>query len=184
MKPLTLIIDMQNDFFKEEPLKGTKEKITKNINDLILDARNKHIPIIWIKQEHKADLSDANLHTKKTNRKITIRGTFGAQILDKLNRQEDELIIIKKRYSAFFRTELEKLIKEKHIDTLILCGINTHACIRTTAIDAFQRDIEVIIAKDCIGSWNKKHHDISLSYFENNMGIRILSNKQLKQLVK
>ncbi len=183
MKPAVVIIDMQNDFFQEDPLKSVKPSLTEKINELTDFARLKEIPIIWVRQEYNPDLSDANLHAKKTNRRITIRGTSGVEILSELKRDDKELVIIKKRYSAFFRTDFDEIIQKLGLDTLILAGINTHACVRTTAIDAFQRDIEVIIAKECIGSWNQEHHDISLDYFEKSMSIRLLSNKQLKEIL-
>ena len=61
---------------------------------------------------------------------------------------------------------------------LILCGINTHACVRMAAIDAFQRDLEVIIAADCVDSYDKEHHDISLRYLGRDIS-RVLDNDQI-----
>ena len=90
-------------------------------------------------------------------------------------------IIIKKRYSAFFRTKLNTFLKNRKIDTLILAGICTHACVRVTAIDAIQNDYEVIIAKDCVNSWNRLHHKITLEYLGGSMGVEILSNNQIKK---
>ncbi|MCK4730000.1 MAG: cysteine hydrolase [Candidatus Aenigmarchaeota archaeon] len=180
MKPAIVIIDMQNDFFQEDPLKSVKPSLVEKINELTDFARLREIPVIWVRQEYSPDLSDTNLHAKKTNRRITIRGTSGAEILSELKRDNKDAIIIKKRYSAFFRTDFDEIIQKLRLDILILAGINTHACVRTTAIDAFQRDIEVIIAKECISSWNQEHHDISLEYFEKSMSIGLLSNEQLK----
>lgn len=45
-----------------------------------------------------------------------------------------------------------------------MAGVNTHACVRTTVIDAYQRDYEVIIAVECVDSYDKEHHQISLRY--------------------
>ena len=67
-----------------------------------------------------------------------------------------ETIIVKKRYSAFFGTGLdEDILAELKPDTILLAGINTHACIRTTAIDAYQRDWPVVLALDCIDSYDQ-----------------------------
>ncbi|MEA2003825.1 MAG: isochorismatase family cysteine hydrolase [archaeon] len=183
MRPAVIVIDMQNDFFCDEPLKGLKASLVENINCLTLLSRDKKIPVLWVRQEYKADFSDVNLNDKKTGRKITVEGTFGAEILSELDRSEDETVIVKKRYSAFFGTDFDKVIDGLGIDTLVLCGVNTHACVRTTLIDAFQRDIEVIVAKDCVGSWNSLHQDISLEYFEKNMSVRVLSNSEIEKVV-
>ncbi len=183
MKQAVVVIDMQNDFFYDEPLKGIKASLVDKINKLTAFARDRKIPVIWVRQEYKADMSDVNINDKKTGRKITIEGTSGAEILSELDRSEDETVIVKKRYSAFFGTDFDKVIDGLGVNTLILAGINTHACVRTTLIDAFQRDIEVIVAKDCVGSWNPAHNDISLEYFEKNMSVRVLSNKEIEKVV-
>ena len=181
MKPAIIIIDMENDFFRENPILRKKRSVLiKNINNLISYARKRRSPIIWIRQEFKPDLSDAYLFMKKTRRKITIKGTVGAEILDELKKAAKDVIIVKNRYSAFFKTRLERLLNDIKADTLILAGINTHACVRMTAIDAYQRDFKIILAKDCIASWDKKHHDITIRYLNKSMGIEILSNEQLK----
>jgi len=182
MKPAIVVIDMQNDFFLDEPLKGIKASLVVKINELTALVRDRKIPVIWVRQEYKADMSDVNLNDRKTGRRITVEGTFGAEILGELDRPEDETVIVKKRYSAFFGTSFDKVIDGLGIDTLVLCGVNTHACVRTTLIDAFQRDIEVIVAKDCVGSWNSLHHDISLEYFEKNMCVRVLSNDEIERV--
>ena len=183
MRLAVVVIDMQNDFFYDEPLKSLKTSLVDKINELTCLARDKKVPVLWVRQEYKADFSDVNLNDKKTGRKITVEGTHGAEILSELDRDNDETVIVKKRYSAFFGTDFDKVIDGLGIDTLILAGVNTHACVRTTLIDAFQRDIEVILAKECVGSWNPAHHDISLEYFEKNMSVRVLSNAEIEDVV-
>ena len=181
MKPAFVVIDMNIDFFEESPaLMERKDFLVKNINDLAAYFRDKKIPVIWIRQEFKADLSDVYLFMKKTGRRVTIQGTRGAGLLDELDKRTQDLVIVKNRYSAFFKTELEKFLATNKIDTLVLAGINTHACVRMTAIDAYERDIEVMLAEDCVESWDREHHDITLRYFEKSMGIEALSNEQLK----
>ena len=52
------------------------------------------------------------------------------------------------------------------IDTVVLAGINTHACVRTTAIDAYQRDLDVIIPREAVGSYDRNHEAMSLRYMD------------------
>ena len=68
-------------------------------------------------------------------------------------------MVIKKRYSAFFGTTLDELLRKLCAETLILTGVNTHACIRTTAIDAYQRDLGVIFASECMATWRDLAED-------------------------
>jgi isochorismate hydrolase len=78
----------------------------------------------------------------------------------------DDLQVVKKRYSAFFGTQLDELIRARGVDMLVLAGINTHACVRTTAIDAYQRDLGAIIAREAVGSHDREHAAVSLRYMD------------------
>jgi len=163
MKTL-LVIDMLEDFFRKDPLKSIREKLVTNINTLTEQFRKNDVPIIWIRQEFKEDLSDAYLVMKKENIRITIAGTVGCEILPELLKTSSEHEIIKKRYSAFYGTELDELLNELGTTELILAGVNTHACIRSTAIDAYQRDLEITIPIECVASYDQEHHDVTLRY--------------------
>ncbi|NEJ11056.1 isochorismatase family protein, partial [Rhizobium leguminosarum] len=96
--------------------------------------------------------------------KIAIEGTRGAQLHADLDWNPNDVTIIKKRYSAFFKTELEDLLEEFGVGELVLCGINTHACISMAAIGAYQRDFRVVLAEECIDSYNEEHARVSLDY--------------------
>lgn len=109
--------------------------------------------------------------------RITIKGTYGCQIASDLNVAASDLVVIKKRYSAFHDTTLDQMLNQLKPDVLVLAGINTHACIRMTAIDAYQRDWEVIIAGDCVDSNDREHHDISLKYMKDKI-CSVMTNEQ------
>ncbi|MFH1399284.1 MAG: isochorismatase family cysteine hydrolase [Candidatus Woesearchaeota archaeon] len=158
--------------------------LVTQINQLMKIVRMHNIPVIWVCQEYKPDASDIPLHDKKTGRRITIMGTKGAELLNGFNRMSADIILKKNRYNVFFKTNLDQIISEENIDTLVLAGINSHACIRMTAMDAFQRDMEVIIAKDCVSSWDKDHHNITLKYLENAVKIKVFSNSQIAEFLQ
>ena len=165
MKTL-LVIDMQEDFFRNNPLKDIRDELTRSINRLVKESRGRDVPVIWVRQEFQQDLSDAFLIMKKENIHITVTGTLGCQILSELDRLETELEVVKKRYSAFFQTDLHQHLKEIGTTELLLAGINTHACIRMAAIDAYQRDYDVIVPIECVASYDREHHDVTLSYID------------------
>ncbi len=178
MKAAILIIDVLQDFFKEGRLKEHQNKLTSNINNLTEFARSKDIPVIWVRQEFKEDLSDAFLNMRKENFRVTIENTPGSQLLPELTVKPSDKEVIKKRFSAFFKTNLEKVLEDLKIDTVVISGVNTHACIRMAAIDAFQRDLEVIIAIDCVDSKNEKFHKDTLEYITDYMSVA-MSNEEL-----
>jgi nicotinamidase-related amidase len=123
-------------------------------------------PVVWVRQEFEPDLSDAFLEMRRDNIPITIKGTEGCKTVPDLVPHPDDLHVIKKRYSAFFGTPLDELIRTKAVDTLVLAGVNTHACVRTTAIDAYQRDLDVIIPREAVGSYDREHEAVSLRYMD------------------
>ena len=182
MKTAILIIDVLQDFFQDGRLKDHREKLATSINELVSIGREKGLPIIWVRQEFKDDLSDAFLSMKKSGEKITIENTKGCQLLPELNRQKNDYKVIKKRYSAFFKTKLDNLLDQLKVDTLIMAGVNTHACIRMAAVDAYQRDYKVILAIDCIDSYDEEFHKVSLRYLKKSIST-ILSNKEIKSKV-
>ena len=165
MKAL-LVVDMLEDFFQKGPLKAKRDELAQNINTLTSAARELSIPVIWIRQEFRYDLQDAFLVMRKQNIRITIADTEGCRILHELKRAPGDHEIIKKRYSAFFETGLDALLEELKVNHVIIAGINTHACVRMAAIDAYQRDLEVTIPRQCVASYNAQHHDITLEYLE------------------
>lgn len=166
-RPAIFVIDMLNDCFVHTELDRMRESLCSSINQLTAFARENEFPVIWVRQEFEPDLSDAFMDMKKENIRMFIKDTPGARILDELVRENSDIEVIKKRYSMFYGTRLESLLQELDAGgPLILAGVNTHACIRTAAIDAYQRDFQVIIVRDCVASKDLEHHEISLDYMD------------------
>ena len=177
-----LVIDMLIDFFEQEQrLAAIRAELTSRINALARAFRVHDRPIIWVRQEFRPDLQDAFLEMRQHDRRVTIAGTRGCLLLPELERMAGDFEIVKKRYSAFFGTSLDELLAGLRPSALVLAGINTHACVRTTAIDAYQRDYQVILARQCIGSYDREHHDITLRYLANKT--RFLSNDEVASLL-
>jgi maleamate amidohydrolase len=141
-RPALLIIDLCRDFFKDGHLQASQDRLCRATNALSKYFRKSGYPVIWVRQEFKNDLSDAFLSMRKVGIKITIEGTEGAKLLSDLEVEANDLEVIKKRYSAFYQTDLDQILERLQVNILVLAGVNTHACVRTAAVDAFQRDFE------------------------------------------
>ncbi|HXM12755.1 MAG TPA: cysteine hydrolase [Terriglobales bacterium] len=177
-RPVLIVIDMVNDFLaKWAP--DPKQRLVHSINDLVGIMRQCGHPIIWVRQEFEPNLSDAFPEMKTKDIRITIRGTAGSQIDPDLAVAQSDPVVIKKRYSAFYNTDLDQLLHRLRPDALILAGINTHACVRVTAIDAYQRDWEIVLAADCVDSYDREHHDISMKYMKDKIAT-VLSNQEIR----
>jgi len=162
-----LVIDLLNDYFRPEtPLAAQRGQLVAAVNRLAAAFRRARQPVIWVRQEFAPDLSDAFLRMRKENAQVTIAGTDGCELLPELDRHASDLVLVKKRYSAFFGTGLDDILTAIRPKTLVLAGINTHACIRTTAIDAYQRDYEVVVASDCVASYDSEHHEVTKRYLD------------------
>jgi len=175
---ILLVIDMLEDFFREGLLHEKRSDLTANINTLVKQCRERDVPVVWIRQEFKEDLSDAFLIMKKEKISITIAGTKGSEILSELEKSESEYEFVKKRYSPFFDTGLEDHLKAINATELLLVGVNTHACIRTTAIDAYQRDYEVTIPLECVASNDEIHHNVTLDYLDGHI-VKLVSMENI-----
>ena len=176
-RPVLIVIDMLSDFLDQWE-GDVRLRLTRSINELVQSIRRADCPVIWIRQEFDPDLRDAFPEMRAKGIRITIKGTPGCQIVPELTPVSTDTIIVKKRYSGFYETSLDASLKVLQPDALILAGINTHACIRTTAIDAYQRDWQVVLASDCIGSYDKQHHEISLKYMKERIA-SVMTNGQI-----
>ena len=177
MNMVTVIIDMQEDFFSHERLQKNRHHLTSKINELAAFSRKMNIPVVWVKQEYAEDLRDAPPEIQKNNIRIVVAGTPGAEFLSELEISGADTIIVKNRYSAFFNTSLDKKLTEEKCSSIVVAGINSHACIRCSAVDAFQRDYEVILASDCIDSNDLGHHEITMNYMNEQIG-KAVTNDQ------
>lgn len=177
-----LIIDMQEDFFAHERLSKRRTTLTRCVNELVGICREVDVPVVWVKQEWAPDLSDAMLDARKKGVRVVIEGTPGAALLPQLDYRLPDHLIVKKRYSAFFSTKLDELLSRLRPTHLIVAGINTHACVRTTVIDAYQRDYEAILARECIESFDAEHHEVSWRYMDGKLG-RGMSNDEIRSLL-
>ena len=177
-KPVLMVIDMLRDFLEQwDPVR--KARLVQSINELVGVVRSSAHPVIWVRQGFEPDLRDALPEMRAKGIRITIKGTPGCEILSELAVSPSDLVIIKKRYSAFYGTSLDEILARLESDAIIMAGINTHACIRTTAIDAYQRDWPVVLAADCIDSYDREHHEISLRYMKDKIAA-LLSNEEIR----
>lgn len=157
-----LIIDMEKAFVNPGAalcIRGAMETVPR-IAAVIEEARVNGIPVIWIKRIYEADGSDMELPRRQ---ELFSRGLYGVlapestglnsiEEPDGLERKQDEKVIIKPRFSAFFHTELDQYLRSKGIDTVLLAGTTTPNCIRCTCYDAISLDYRCIVLEPCCSS--------------------------------
>jgi maleamate amidohydrolase len=171
-----LVLDMVGDMFAHATLSRQRPSLVSAINTLTDAGHDAGHLVVWIRQEYEADLSDAPLEFKRRGIHRTIAGTAGAELLPELNVSPSDHLVVKKRYSGFFGTELDEYLHRERVGRLVVVGVNTHACVRMTAIDAYQLDYDVVIVKECVGSYDQAHHEMSLRYMDGKIA-RVISLK-------
>jgi len=185
MNPALLIVDMQNDFIhsKNSPVYvPPAKKIVPKIVKLLTACRKKKIPIVYTVTSHKKDRSDWALLDKKHNRGYCIENTPGAETISEINPQEKEYIVRKRRYSAFYKTGLGRLLKRLKVKRLIVCGVTTSCCVSSTARDAYFRDYEVVVVSDAVSATHRDLHRAALKYFRENIGLVLKTDEIIKSL--
>ena len=102
-----------------------------------------------------------------------VRGTEEAEVISELRGYEGETIR-KRRYSAFFETDLESRLTELNPDRVIVCGVCTDICVMHTAADARNRDYGVDVPTDCVASFDADAHRYALDHMEKILGARLV----------
>jgi nicotinamidase-related amidase len=183
-----VLIDMQYGFLSEtSPLfvKGGPQ-IIDNLALALEYTRQHKIPRIFVQRLHRAngyDVDKPRIELFRTTGGFLIEGTKGAEIVAKLKPEEGEFVITKKRWSAFFQTELDLILRRQNIDTLIIGGVQTPNCIRATFTDAISLDYGVIVLEDGTASNSEEIQRANLIDMKN-MGGRIMSVKETIDLLR
>lgn len=183
MRPALVIIDMQHYFFRSEERRVKLKELILAINKLIDCAKDKNIPIYQVLTVHKDDKSTWNIVMKKYNFSALIEGSNEAELLPEIKFDKSQAVIIKTRQSAFIRTNFEDELRENNIDTLIFSGVFTHGCVGRTAVDAYERDFNVIVAKDASFSHIKNQQEVMFEVIQHEQEQLILGNEEIKKLI-
>ncbi len=179
MRYAILVIDMLNDFIKGKLKCDRAQKIIPNIKKVLEESRKKNIPVIYIKDSHIKGVDNE----LKIWGEHALKGDKGSEIIDELKPEDKDFVIEKRRYSAFFQTDLDLLLRELNIDTVVLTGVTTDICVKHTAADAFFRGYNIIVLEDCVESFDEYSHKNALEYMKKVYKARILSSSEfLKEI--
>ncbi len=167
MKPAIIIIDMLKDSLegsRTTPIKEMGCAITPAINALTAFARERSIPVIFSMDSFLP--GDFIFGGRMKNH--SIRGTVGARVTDLLIQSEGDIFSPKRRFSAFYKTDLDQTLRLFGVDTVVLGGISTHWCVLASAFDALSNDFQVVILEDCCASFSAGIHDRCLDIYREN----------------
>jgi len=163
MKPAIIVVDMVKDNLRPHyPISAHVRRILPSVQRLIAMARTKSYPVIFACDSY----FPGDFIFRGKMEPHSIEGTHGAEIMDELSPQPDELVLPKRRFSAFFGTELEETLRGWDVDTLAIAGVATHVCVLMTAMDGICHDFQVIVLKDCCASYRAEIHESTVRIYE------------------
>jgi nicotinamidase-related amidase len=180
LKPSILVIDMINDFVTGSLGSERALRVVSPLRSLLEAARRSGTPIIYVSDAHLPGL-DREFEIWPSH---AVEGSEGAEIVEELRPEPGDYLIRKRRYSAFFATGLDLLLRELGVDTVILTGLVTNICIQHTAADAFFHGYRVVVPRDCVEAPSQEEHEAALRYMERMYGARITSSDELRETLK
>ncbi|MFC1828138.1 cysteine hydrolase family protein [Thermodesulfobacteriota bacterium] len=165
MKPALIIVDMLKDTFEKHPdafISKEALKFVPIVNRLSGMFREKGFPVIF---SCDSFLEDDFIFQGKM-KPHSIKGTEGAKVIDQLNKETSDIVSEKRRFSAFFKTDLNKTLRDLGCDTVVVVGISTHICVLTTVLDAVALNFKAVLLKDCCTAHTPEVHNSTIQIYE------------------
>lgn len=166
-KPALIIIDMVKDNFDDTrslPITPLARETIAPLNQLSGLFRKQSWPVVFATDAfHRQDfIFKGRMHPH------SLAGTRGAEVIDELDRNDDDLWLPKPRFSAFFQTGLEIWLRDRGVRLCAVGGISTHFCVLTTVMDAICHDFKAVLLEDCSAAYSREVHEQTLNCYRRN----------------
>lgn len=165
-----LIVDMVKDFTDPEGLVfyPQNREILPKIREVLDRCRKHDCLVVFLQHCNRKGKTDRRIANMREN---CMEGTDGIEIDSMLTVDEEkDYVIRKRRYSGFFGTDLDLVLRENHIENLIVVGTKTNCCIRATVTDAFYLDYNAIVISDCVATNSENVNQVHLEDIQKYLG--------------
>ncbi len=180
VKYAVIVIDMLEEFVRGRLRAEAAEAIIPSIRRLVSFARAHGVPVVYAVDSHYPGV-DAEFGLWGPH---AVRGSPEARVVDELKPAEGDYVVQKRRYDAFFETDLDLLLRELGVGAVILTGIHTHICVQQTAAGAFYRGYKIIVPVDCVAAATKEWHERGLEYMRAFFGAELTTSEMLIERLK
>ncbi len=170
-----LVVDMLNDFVTGALRCDRGLAIVPNAARLLREARKRGIPVVFCNDAHVKEVDMEFLLWGEH----AVAGTEGARVIDELELCPADYVVPKRRYSGFFKTDLDLLLRELGVEAVILAGLHTPLCVRHTAADAFCLGYKVLVASDATDSFTEADYVSGLEYLKMAYGASLYTVDEL-----
>lgn len=172
-RPALIVIDIQKSTFIDDSevrsidnMPGYKDRMIA-ARDLVDAAHEHDVPVIFIQEIHRSDLIDFGRELDGDEDVHCLEGDPRTEVAkEEMRFKKSDYVIPKRRYSAFFGTDLEILLRGLKVDTLLLCGGLTDVCVHYTFVDGHQSDYFCRVVEDCVGGSSVEAHEAALKAME------------------
>lgn len=187
-----LVIDVQNDFCAEDGVHGYRgadlqwvQAVVEPTERLLEEARRRSVPVIFVRTHHDrwSDQESNYLRDSPVGILHHLQPNAQGSEFYRLRPGPDEYVLTKRRYSAFFGTELDILLRNLGTKKLILAGVATNVCVETTARDANMRDFDVVVVKECVAAYSEDAHNAALANIDRHFGRLVALDDVARDLV-
>ncbi len=192
-----LVIDVQNDFcdpngffpnlgIPEFADSGMMPQMGANLLHLLESARNRQILLVFVRGIYDPVYASGPVAERWLRQgrygKFCLQGSWGADFWGDIRPKDSlrEVAVIKHRYSAFFGTDMDLILRSNDIRTLVITGGATGGCVRSTAHDGFFNGYYIVVASDCTFDYATEFHNSGLRDLERLFGRVILSSEIMK----
>ncbi len=171
MAKALLIIDMLRDFLEKDGALciGDTEQLIEHVSSRLKEWRLAGDPVFYIMDRHLPDDAEFKMFPAHC-----LAGEWGGEVVRALKPEEQDFIVYKRRYSAFFGTDLDLTLRELGITELELAGVCTQICVLYTAADARMRHYDVTVRKECVASFDGAVHAFALKEMEKTLGVKVI----------
>lgn len=183
--PVLIVVDIQKSAFMRGYDNGIPHmpnfvENQRRARTMVDAAHDNDIPVIFFQEIHRKDLVDYGRELDGSEDIHCLEGNPGTPVAaEEMGMRETDYFIHKRRYSCFFGTELEILLRGLKAETLILVGCLTDVCVHYTFADAHQSDYYCRVAKDCVAGSSQAAHDASLNAMEYLQAGAVLPSSEL-----
>jgi ureidoacrylate peracid hydrolase len=175
-----IVVDMQNIWVHPRGARylPMSEDIVPRIQTLLRFCRSRGVPVIYLHTTKRKDLADAGIFADikpqthdADDEWSNFEGTPGAEIYEPVKPAQADILVKKFRYSGFYGTQLENLLRALGRDTIAVTGVATNVCCDSTARDGAMRDFKVLFLSDCNASFSQEEQDATLKNFDKHFGV-------------
>ncbi|MCH4092328.1 cysteine hydrolase family protein [Acetobacter sp.] len=172
-RPALVVIDIQKGCFAPRPASSRLEFMSDAVErytrarKMVDAARVADIPVIFVQEAHRSNLIDFGRELDGSENIHCLEGDLVTEFaVEELGMLADDYRITKRRYSVFFGTDMEILLKGLRVQTLVMVGGFTDVCVHYSFVDAHQMDYYCRVVEDCVAGSSYRAHEAALSAME------------------